>query len=196
LRQDRHEESKCIGCRPSLANKSSQASAPSGVESRLQAIVEQFIGFDNSAADRIRHAASRTPMNSPRYYDTNFGCMPNASVDASQRREESTVFSQCHRRDAARPPIRIDGHADAGSGLLAVAGPRVGRIPIQPGVNLVQQSGVGAFACVVLMELERNKGSLCRIDLDTTGHSVGTFSQRQKIGGYPIRIDACISICS
>jgi hypothetical protein len=57
--------------------------APGGVKSRLQAIVEHIVGFDNSAADRICHAARRTPKNSPRYYDANFGCMPNAGVDAA-----------------------------------------------------------------------------------------------------------------
>jgi hypothetical protein len=45
------------------------------------------------------------------------------------------------------------------------------------------------------MELGRNKSSFCRVDLDATGDSVSAFSQREKIGGYPIRIDACVSIC-
>jgi hypothetical protein len=62
-------------------------------------------------------------------------------------------------------------------------------------VNLVEQGGVCAFACVVLMELGRNKSSFCRVDLDATGDSVGALSQCEKIGGYPIRIDACVSIC-
>jgi hypothetical protein len=45
------------------------------------------------------------------------------------------------------------------------------------------------------MELGRNKGGFCGVDLDTTGDSVSAFSQREKIGGDPIRIDACVSIC-
>jgi hypothetical protein len=45
------------------------------------------------------------------------------------------------------------------------------------------------------MELGRNQGSFCRVDLDAAGDSVRTFSQRKKIVGYPIGIHARVGIC-
>ena len=120
--------------------------------------------------------------------------MADRGVHPAQSRDQRTVLSGRHGRDAATPPIGSRRHRDAGAGMLGVARHRVMWVGVEPGVDLVAQCVVRAFLRIVLVQLGRNAPPIDRVQFYPARHDFYALGERGQVCRQPRFVHQAISI--